>query len=98
MNNEQFQMLMDLVGNASDGAFWLVIMFFSVEIIGMLLIVFTIIGLTVILSRLIHSTNIEHIAVLEIYHEVMGDHVGAGVYNKMDHRDVMDKIRSIRGG
>jgi hypothetical protein len=97
MNNEQFQMLMDLVGNASDGAFWLVIMFFSVDIIGMLLGVMTVIVLTILIIRLIRSTNIEHIAVLDIYREVIGRSVSAGIYNKDDHMHVMKKLRSIRG-
>jgi hypothetical protein len=96
MSNEQFQMLMDLVGGASDSAFWLVVVFFSVKIIGWAMAVGTILTIVVLGCRLIHSSQFEADALQDIYREVVGKEVSHGYYAASDHRNVINNIRNTR--
>jgi hypothetical protein len=95
MSNEQFQMLMDLVGTASDGAFWLVVVFFSVKIIGWLIAAVCLITIALLGVRISKAWQFEPSALSDIYREVIGTGV-SGTYVAYDHQKVLDKLRKDR--
>ena len=97
MNNEQFQMLMNLAENTSDGAFWLIVVFFAVKVIGWL-IAATVAVITFHYIRSIFSENSsEHeVWVKEIYCEVTGNTVSQGIYALSDHRVLLRRIVAER--
>lgn len=97
MNNEQFQMLIDLMGNAADGTFWLVVMFMSVEVLEVLLL--TWFGLYMLYAgyKLIHTINVDpnEKNLKEIHKQLTGlDCYGS--YCTMDHSAVVDKIAELK--
>ena len=97
MSNEQFQMLIDLMGSAADGTYWMAVMFMSIEILEVLLL--TVFGLYLIHAgyKLIHAIalnpNEKHL--FEIYRELKGYGVD-GSYHPIDHSAAMNKIAELK--
>jgi len=96
MNNEQFQMLMDLAEKTSDGAFWLVVAFFSVEVIGWLTAAVVAVVLANCLRRAITENGDHEDWIKGVYMEVMESQVTDGTYTPYDHRYLMRKIRTLK--
>ena len=97
MSNEQFEMLIKLMGNAADGTFWLVVMFMSIEVLETILL--TGFGLYMLYagSKLIYSINADpnekHLC--EIHKKLIGYAVN-GSYHEVDQSHVMEKIAELK--
>ena len=96
MSNEQFQMLMNLAENTSDGAFWLVIVFFSMKVIGWLIAAAVTLSLAHYIRSTLRRESYHESWIKDIYLEVTGNQVTYGEYASSDHRLLMSRIRMLK--
>jgi hypothetical protein len=93
MSNEQFNMLMKLAENTSDGAFWLVVVFFTVKVIGWLIAATVAVTAFHYIKSLFSENVSQHELYLnEIYFEATGTQIPIGKYEAAVQRAVLRRI------
>jgi hypothetical protein len=97
MSNEQFQMLMKLAENTSDGAFWLIVLFLSVKVIGWLIAATVVVTAFHYIKSLFSDNVSQHELWLnEIYYEAVGTQIPVGSYAASYQRAVLRTIAAQR--
>ena len=93
MSNEQFNMLMKLAENTSDGAFWLIVVFFTVKVIGWLIAATVAVTAFHYIKSLFSNNVSQHELYLnEIYYEAVGTQIPVGSYVASYQRAVLRRI------
>ena len=97
MSNEQFEMLINLMGNAADGTFWLVVMFMSVKVMELILITGCVLATIYAAYNLLSQSNNTptELQLMAIYREVTGS-VCNYSYSTSDQALVLKEIVKLK--